>query len=112
MNGNVWEVALGLVRQLSEAAATTQLQGADVGSHRVVRGGSWNFESQYCRVSNRFSGYPGFRYYFVGFRGRRRAPSVKVACPAEPVAQQREGVVAAKTPVPRSSTRLPEWRFM
>ena len=38
------------------------------GSNRVIRGGSWNYNAQYLRSANRYSGGAGFRYFNVGFR--------------------------------------------
>jgi formylglycine-generating enzyme required for sulfatase activity len=38
-------------------------------SHRVFRGGSWAFPSEFCRAAVRFWGEPGFRLgFFLGFR--------------------------------------------
>ena len=38
------------------------------GSFRVIRGGSWNKDAWYCRVSNRINFSPGNRYDFLGLR--------------------------------------------
>ena len=38
------------------------------GANRVLRGGSWNNNAQYCRVSFRFSNRPVFRIFYFGFR--------------------------------------------
>jgi formylglycine-generating enzyme required for sulfatase activity len=38
------------------------------GANRVLRGGSWNNNAQYCRVSFRFSTPPEIRRYNRGFR--------------------------------------------
>ncbi|MEZ4943680.1 MAG: SUMF1/EgtB/PvdO family nonheme iron enzyme [Saprospiraceae bacterium] len=38
------------------------------GAYRVYRGGSWNDDAGYCRVSYRTYWYPDYRYYFLGFR--------------------------------------------
>lgn len=37
-------------------------------SDRVLRGGSWNYMPESCRVADRFRLNPGDRYAFVGFR--------------------------------------------
>ena len=42
-----------------------------VGSSRVVRGGSWHFESRYCRSANRYWVDPTCRFYGSGFRVAR-----------------------------------------
>jgi formylglycine-generating enzyme required for sulfatase activity len=51
MSGNVWE----LVSDLS-------------GYFRVARGGGWSNRANRCRVSNRNTISPDYRYYYVGFR--------------------------------------------
>ena len=38
------------------------------GSYRVFRGGSWGYNSGRCAVSCRFSLYPNYRSYYLGFR--------------------------------------------
>lgn len=38
------------------------------GSDRVLRGGSWSYDANVCRVSYRFSSTPSFRNYYYGFR--------------------------------------------
>lgn len=43
-------------------------QGAAFGSFRVMRGGSWHDSPQSCRVANRSSDAPGYRYSVIGFR--------------------------------------------
>ena len=42
--------------------------GAQEGLGRVVRGGSWNYNYNACRVANRNDFYPGSWYYIYGFR--------------------------------------------
>lgn len=42
--------------------------GPNSGSYRVRRGGSWNFDARYCRVSNRFNNAPTSTYYSLGLR--------------------------------------------
>jgi len=37
-------------------------------TYRVVRGGSWDNNAEYCRVSHRYNYHPDGRYYFIGFR--------------------------------------------
>ncbi len=47
--------------------------GPEVGTSRVIRGGSWFFDHSGLRVTDRESGNPGFRYGYVGFRLCRSA---------------------------------------
>lgn len=42
--------------------------GPASGSSRVLRGGSWNFPSEFCRPAYRINYYPVNRYNFIGFR--------------------------------------------
>ena len=38
------------------------------GAFRVIRGGYWDDDARYCRVSDRINRQPVYRYYDVGFR--------------------------------------------
>ena len=51
MSGNVWEWCLDTI-----------------GSHRIIRGGSWNYRAYNCQVANRNYGSPDYRYGKYGFR--------------------------------------------
>ena len=42
--------------------------GANSGTDRVLRGGGWNNDMEYCRVSSRDRGNPSYRSNHVGFR--------------------------------------------
>jgi formylglycine-generating enzyme required for sulfatase activity len=46
-------------------------------SHRVLRGGSWGFDSGICRAAYRFRGGLSYRTYFLGFRLARVAVGVQ-----------------------------------
>jgi formylglycine-generating enzyme required for sulfatase activity len=48
-------------------------QGPETGFYRVMRGGSWYFDSAGLKVTDRSKGEPGCRYGFVGFRICRTA---------------------------------------
>jgi formylglycine-generating enzyme required for sulfatase activity len=40
-----------------------------------LRGGSWDFDNpEFLRVACRYDNYPGYRYYFIGFRVGAPAP--------------------------------------
>lgn len=43
-------------------------KGPETGSNRVLRGGSWNYNAQYCRSAYRFNDFPVYRGYDFGFR--------------------------------------------
>ncbi|MCC7012656.1 MAG: SUMF1/EgtB/PvdO family nonheme iron enzyme [Planctomycetes bacterium] len=51
MHGNVWEWCLDTPAAYSAAAVTDPF--VTVGSQRVLRGGSWNNYSHYCRSAHR-----------------------------------------------------------
>jgi formylglycine-generating enzyme required for sulfatase activity len=67
MHGNVFEWCSDWVENYS-AANTTDPVGQTAGSHRVVRGGSWEEPSRCCRSAFRDWKAPGDRYWFLGFR--------------------------------------------
>ena len=46
-------------------------KGANSGTSRVLRGGSWFNISFICRVAYRDRLYPSYRYYSIGFRVAR-----------------------------------------
>jgi formylglycine-generating enzyme required for sulfatase activity len=43
-------------------------KGATSGSYRVLRGGSWGYYANYCRVANRPYYFPDGALYLIGFR--------------------------------------------
>ena len=67
MSGNVWEWCED---RYGRYAAGTQIDptGVDEGSYRVLRGGCWNSNDWYCRVSNRSFNNPDFSGDGYGFR--------------------------------------------
>lgn len=67
MSGNVWESCQDWYGAYPSGSVINPT-GPDSGSGRVLRGGSWYYSPQYCRVSAR-NGYDPFnRYYSRGFR--------------------------------------------
>ena len=67
MSGNVWEWCQdwkGTYISSSQVNPT----GANSGSYRVIRGGSWIRTARYCRSSCRYSSSPGGRNIGLGLR--------------------------------------------
>ena len=67
MSGNVWEWCTDWYGRYA-AGFQTDPQGLDEGSYRVLRGGCWNSNAWYCRVSNRSFNTPDFSGNGYGFR--------------------------------------------
>jgi formylglycine-generating enzyme required for sulfatase activity len=67
MHGNVWE---WVSDWLGDYAAEPQQdpQGANKGTYRVLRGGSWHNAPEHVRSANRFISTPADRNDIVGFR--------------------------------------------
>jgi formylglycine-generating enzyme required for sulfatase activity len=73
MSGNVSEwcqdwYAEEYYTDFSVTGLVQDSKGPDNGTDRVVRGGSWACNPQYCRVADRNWDYPDRRYDDVGFR--------------------------------------------
>ncbi len=67
MHGNVPEWCLDWYGDYP-ASSVTDPQGPESGSYRVVRGGGWGSNAQYCRSARRSSFDPSGRYGYFGFR--------------------------------------------
>ena len=69
MHGNVWEWCLDSWNgSANYPAGTVADPYVTSGPIQVVRGGSWNFSSSYCRSAFRFWNFPDITSLIVGFR--------------------------------------------
>ena len=68
MSGNVWEWCWDWAAWPYADSATQDNPWGATGSHRVIRGGGWNFTAEWARVATRNVGSPWNRNSSVGLR--------------------------------------------
>ncbi|NLF95063.1 MAG: formylglycine-generating enzyme family protein [Oligosphaeraceae bacterium] len=52
-------------------------QGPESGTYRVLRGGGWSLDANFCRSASRYGGTPGYRSTSFGFRVCLSVPAVQ-----------------------------------
>jgi serine/threonine protein kinase/formylglycine-generating enzyme required for sulfatase activity len=67
MSGNVWEFCYDWKGNYLPYYHTDP-KGSTTGANKVVRGGGWYYDADFCRVTNRHSCLPKDTYNTVGFR--------------------------------------------
>ncbi len=73
-SGNVWEWVWDRYQSDYQQLPRIDPMGAESGSDRVIRGGSWDIDAQIARVAFRFDDEPGYRDASRGFRLARSYP--------------------------------------
>ena len=69
MSGSVWEWCSDWYSSsYYSSSSQNNPTGPASGSYRVFRGGSWNYDARYCRVSYRNDSSPTKRFTFLGLR--------------------------------------------
>jgi formylglycine-generating enzyme required for sulfatase activity len=67
MSGNMWEWCKDRYGDYNDGVQTNP-QGPASGSFRVLRGGVWYLNAQYCRIAIRNFNLPSYRSEYYGFR--------------------------------------------
>ena len=67
MSGNVLEWCQDWYGKYNRSSQVNPI-GANSGSFRMYRGGSWSYLARSCRLSFRGSGTPGYRGISLGLR--------------------------------------------
>ena len=68
MHGNVWQWCQDAYKEDYEKVNTTDPVNDVHGASRVLRGGSWFFNPEYCRSALRIRYVPDDRNDIIGFR--------------------------------------------
>lgn len=69
MSGNVWEWCWDWYSiEYYFSGIVSNPKGPDSGTTRLVRGGSWSKDAEYCRVAYRSYSALDYRYNYLGFR--------------------------------------------